>query len=50
MADLLERAGAQTSVWSDLLGSALQEVNWDEIAGNLIDDCDKTISETDAVE
>ena len=26
------------SVWADLLGAALSEVNWHEIAGNLVDE------------
>jgi hypothetical protein len=26
------------SVWADLLGSALSDVNWHEIAGNLVDE------------
>lgn len=29
------------SVWSDLLGAALSEVNWDEIAGHMIEDVEK---------
>ena len=29
------------SVWADLLGAALSEVNWHEIAEHLIDDCDQ---------
>ncbi len=30
------------SMWADLLGAALSEVNWHEIAGSMIDDVDKT--------
>jgi hypothetical protein len=40
--DVLERAGVQASMWADLLGAALSEVNWYEIAENLIDDVDKS--------
>jgi hypothetical protein len=39
MYDLLEDHTA--SVWSNLLGAALSEVNWHEIAEHLIDDVDK---------
>jgi hypothetical protein len=35
--ELLKRSDAQSSVWADLLGAALSEVNWFEIAGNMID-------------
>ncbi|MES2367162.1 MAG: hypothetical protein V4563_14895 [Pseudomonadota bacterium] len=41
--DMLERAKAETSMWADLLGAALSEVNWNEIAGSMIEDVDKTI-------
>lgn len=46
-ADILERAGIQASVWSDLLGAALSEVNWHEIAARLIEDVDKDEEETE---
>jgi hypothetical protein len=39
--EVLKAAKATASVWGDLLGAALSEVNWDEIAGNYIDDVDK---------
>ena len=39
--DLLERSSATASVWADLLGAALSEVNWHEIAEHLIEDVDK---------
>ena len=29
------------TMWSDLLGAALCEVDWDEIAGNWLEDADK---------
>lgn len=36
--------GDQASLWSDLLGAALSEVNWDEMARAYIeDDVDKTV-------
>jgi len=41
MFDWLEESGKQASVWADLLGAALGEVNWHEIAENMIDDVDK---------
>lgn len=44
--DLLEMAKVQCSVWADLLGAALSEVNWYEIAGHKIDDVDKQETET----
>jgi hypothetical protein len=40
MADILENAGQSASVWSDLLGAALSEVNWREIAEHMLDDVD----------
>lgn len=30
------------TVWADLLGAALSEVNWHEIATNMLDDVDRT--------
>jgi hypothetical protein len=41
MVALLERSKATASVWADLLGAALSEVNWYEIAEHYIEDCDK---------
>jgi hypothetical protein len=41
MADLLDSAKASSTVWADLLGAALSEVNWHEIAEHLIEDVDK---------
>lgn len=34
--ELLETSKAQASVWSDLLGAALSEVNWIEIADSFL--------------
>lgn len=39
--DLLEQAKLSSSVWADLLGAALSEVNWHEIAGHYIEQVDK---------
>lgn len=36
MHDWLDESKRSTSVWADLLGAALSEVNWHEIAGSLI--------------
>jgi len=36
--ELLEKSGMQASVWADLLGAALSEVNWYEIATHMIDE------------
>lgn len=41
MISLLETARATASVWADLLGAALSEVNWYEIATHYIEDVDK---------
>lgn len=41
MQTMLEESGQQCSMWADLLGAALSEVNWDEIAAGMIDDVDK---------
>lgn len=40
-ADILDRAGIQSSFWADMLGAALSEVNWYEIASHMIDDVEK---------
>ena len=37
MYSMLENAGLTSSVWADLLGSALHEVKWQEIAENLLE-------------
>lgn len=37
MADMLEEGNASCSLWADLLGAALSEVNWKEIADALLD-------------
>lgn len=37
MYNMLENAGLTSSVWADLLGSALHEVKWQEIAENLLE-------------
>lgn len=37
MYDLLDNAKASASVWADLLGAAMSEVNWHEIAGSLLE-------------
>lgn len=41
MADVLECAAMSSSIWADLLGAALSEVNWREIAEHMIEDVDK---------
>lgn len=41
--DLLESAKLSASVWSDLLGTALCSVNWDEIAESMITDAKQTV-------
>lgn len=41
--ELLEEAKLSCSVWADLLGAALSEVNWHEIAEALIADVNKEI-------
>lgn len=46
MVNLLDRAGVTSSVWADLL-AALSEVNWHEIAGNLLDDIDENAEPKD---
>ncbi len=39
---LLDGAKASSTVWADLLGAALSEVNWHEIAASMIEDVDKS--------
>lgn len=34
--NLMEKTGTESSVWADLLTSALSEVNWHEIADSLL--------------
>lgn len=41
MQDILDNSGIACSVWADLLGAALSEVNWHEIAEHFIEDVDK---------
>lgn len=43
MGDFLDNANASSSFWADLLGAALSEVNWHEIAANMLSDVDKNI-------
>lgn len=38
MQDMLEQTGQQSSMWADLLGAALSEVDWREIADNVLSD------------
>lgn len=42
MHDMLDGANVSASMWADLLGAALSEVNWHEIAEHKIEDIDKT--------
>lgn len=37
MHDLLDNAKASASVWADLLGAAMSEINWHEIAESLLE-------------
>ncbi len=39
---ILDNAKISSSVWADLLGAALSEVNWREIATAMLDDVDIT--------
>ncbi len=48
MAEILEDAQKTASVWADLLGSALSEVNWYEIAEHLLEGVDKEEAEASA--
>lgn len=41
MSDWLEESGKSSSVWADLLGAALSEVNWHEIAESMTEDVEK---------
>jgi hypothetical protein len=47
MADILEGAHQSASVWADLLGAALSEVNWYEIAEHMIADVDREAEEAE---
>lgn len=47
MCEMLKETGKECSVWADLLGAALSEVNWREIAEHFIDEVDKDEPETD---
>lgn len=39
--DMLEQTRRSASVWADLLGGALQEVDWREIAESLLEDMEE---------
>ena len=41
MQDLLDNDKMGASMWADLLGAALSEVNWHEIAEHMIEDVDQ---------
>lgn len=43
--DMLEAAKQEASMWADLIGAALSEVNWYEIAEHFIEDVEKEASE-----
>lgn len=47
MADILESTHQTASVWADLLGAALSEVDWDEIADSMIDAAELKDEETE---
>lgn len=49
MHDWLYESKRSSSVWADLLGAALSEVNWHEIAESLIEEVDKE-TETEEAE
>jgi len=40
MAEVLEGARVEASVWADLLGAALSEVDWGEIADSMLEDAE----------
>ncbi len=42
MHDWLDESGKSGTVWADLLGAALSEVDWREIATSMLEDVDKT--------
>lgn len=46
--NLLEESKMQCSVWADLLGAALSEVDWNEIAEHYIEEVDKEAEEAEA--
>ncbi len=46
--DLLDAAHQSSSVWADLLGAALSEVDWQEIAEHFIGEVDKAEEEEEA--
>lgn len=47
--EILKPANAECSVWSDLLGAAMSEVNWHEIANSLLEDnCEEYSKEEQA--
>lgn len=41
MHEMLDGAKIVSSMWADLLGAALSEVNWHEIAQNMLEDVEK---------
>ena len=45
MHEMLEESGRSCSMWADLLGAALSEVDWHEIADGMISEVDKTADE-----
>jgi hypothetical protein len=45
--DMLENAKQSSSMWADLLGAALSEVDWDEIAESLLEEFEDDEDETD---
>ena len=45
--NILDAAGANASVWADLLGAALSEVDWREIADAMIEDEELTEDDED---
>jgi hypothetical protein len=47
---ILEQSGQTASVWADLLGAALSEVNWKEIADSLLEDVSDNSSTDDEEE
>lgn len=46
---MLEAGKGSGTVWADLLGSALEEVNWGEIARSYIEALDRDAIEADAL-
>jgi hypothetical protein len=48
MHDWLDESGKSACVWADLLGAALGEVNWDEIARSMVDDMNEDDKQEDS--